>query len=340
MESFKSKELLLKNPPIRRAAYSDRTSWLLAEMSKLAYVKFENQSIDFLETAKNMISMEKEKLAEYLKHEFISMLKNTNELKVLKENLKLADFEIIRTFDNKGTQVYLAKRDADKMVVLAFRGTEATQIADIKADLKAITHKDGNEKIHTGFKDAYFLVHEEIKGELDKIDDSYSIYITGHSLGGALALLAAKHLERDNIAACYTYGSPRVGNSEFGDSIKIPIYRVVNTADIVPRLPPGLLIEVVVDILRLLRGILPFLEPIAAFLDDKVSGYRHHGDMRYLTNCRKGNCSDVRLICNITFLARIKRLIKNRISWNRNIKDHAIDEYCKKLAAWALIRDK
>ena len=45
MESFKVNELLTKNPPIRRAAYSDRTAWLLAEMSQLAYVKFEQNEL-------------------------------------------------------------------------------------------------------------------------------------------------------------------------------------------------------------------------------------------------------------------------------------------------------
>ena len=282
--------------------------------------------------------MKKEDLADYLKKEFISLIKNTNEFKKLKDNLKIAGFEVIQIFDKDGTQAFLAKRESDKMVVLSFRGTEVTQLKDIKTDLKAFTHKNGKTKIHTGFRDAYYLVHDEIKAELEKIDNSYSIYITGHSLGGALALLATKHLQRDNIAACYTYGSPRVGNEEFADSIKIPIYRVVNTADIVPRLPPGAFMEFWVDLFRYLGAIITPLSKFASFLDDKLCGYRHHGDMRYLTNCKEFDCTDIRVLYNLSPLARLRRQIKNNISLKRNISDHSIDKYCKKLAAYAVKR--
>ena len=340
MESFKSKELLGKNPPIRRAAYSDRTAWLLAEMSQLAYVKFEQNELNFLDLAKDMIGMEKEALADYLQKEFTSLIKNTNELKKLKENLQIADFEVIQTFDKDGTQAFLAKRETDKMVVLSFRGTEVTQLKDIETDLRAITHKNGKTKTHTGFRDAYFLIHDEVKAELEKIDDSYSIYITGHSLGGALALLATKNLHRDNIAACYTYGSPRVGNEEFAYSIKVPIYRVVNTVDIVPRLPPGRGMDIFVDFFRILGLLIKPLNNFANVLDDKLCGYRHHGDMRFLTNCKKSDCSDVQVIYNLPPLARLRRQFKNNLSLKRNISDHSIDKYCKKLAAYAIERLK
>jgi len=45
-------------------------------------------------------------------------------------------------------------------------------------------------------------------------------------------------LARDNIAACYTFGSPRVGTSKFDRLVKCPHYRVVNSWDLVPGVPP------------------------------------------------------------------------------------------------------
>jgi hypothetical protein len=68
------------------------------------------------------------------------------------------------------------------------------------------------------------------------------LYITGHSLGGALATVALRYLEKveglkDQIAACYTFGSPRVGNADFESDIRSPVYRVVNFTDIVTFLP-------------------------------------------------------------------------------------------------------
>lgn len=252
----------------------------------------------------------------------------------LKDSLKIANFDLVETFNCGGTQAFLAMRDKDKIAVLAFRGTQATEWSDIKADLYAILKRSTGFKIHSGFLKAFENVEQPIKEEVDRLND-YALYITGHSLGGALALIATRKLERDNIAACYTFGSPRVGSSEFADPIKTPIYRIVNTADVVPRMPPGIIIELAVDLLRFLRELFPFLEYIAGWLDNKVSGYRHHGDMRYLTNCEKEDYSDVRLIANLNGLARWRRLIKNRLSLNRHIEDHAIDEYCKKLAAYA-----
>jgi hypothetical protein len=64
------------------------------------------------------------------------------------------------------------------------------------------------------------------------------LYITGHSLGGALAQIASAVLERDNLAACYTFGSPRVGTERFDREVKCPHYRLVNDWDIVPGVPP------------------------------------------------------------------------------------------------------
>src|SRR6516162_5958527 len=72
-----------------------------------------------------------------------------------------------------------------------------------------------------------------------------------HSLGGALAQIAGAVLGSDQVAACYTYGSPRVGNFYFDPWVKVPSYRVMNYADIVPQVPL----------------------PIA---------YRHSGDPRYM----------------------------------------------------------
>lgn len=306
MEYFKPKELLSSPPPTLRAAYSDRTSWLMASLSKLAYLEFE-------------VSQQKQD--------------------ELKTELNIAEFELVKIFHEGSSQAFLAKRDSDKMAVLVFRGTEATKLEDIKADLKAVTTRQANHKVHTGFLCAFNDVRDKVVSDVEKLGD-YALYVTGHSLGGALALIATRELAVDNLAACYTFGSPRVGNAEFGSPIKTPVYRVVNTADIVPRLPPGIILEVLVDMLRFLSVLLPFLALLAYWLDNRVSGYRHHGDMRYLTFCRKHDFSDIDLIHNISFYDRWRRLFKSRISFNRHIKDHAIDRYCGKLAAYAIRRLK
>ena len=57
----------------------------------------------------------------------------------------------------------------------------------------------------------------------------------GHSLGGALATLAAGRYER--APEVYTFGAPRVGDGEYVESLDTPVYRIVNGRDVVPKLP-------------------------------------------------------------------------------------------------------
>ncbi len=66
------------------------------------------------------------------------------------------------------------------------------------------------------------------------------IYFVGHSFGGALATLAAAHIQPRKLANCFlvTFGSPRVGNKAFTKLFKeVTVYRFVNGNDVVTRLP-------------------------------------------------------------------------------------------------------
>lgn len=283
---FKYKELL--NPPIARAAYSDRTAWLMAEMSRLAYIKYED---------------------------------NADKLKAA---LSEADFEIIQIFNSEGTQAFLTKRDSDKMAVLSFRGTEKEDPRDVITDLNAGFYRDENgTKIHNGFYRAFELVKKDIMDATVKVKDC-ALYITGHSLGGALALIATRALNFDNLAACYTFGSPKVGNEEFDDDIKPPIYRIVNAYDIVPFSPPTYILE--------LLYLLPW-QKVRDFAK-KFIGYDHHGDMRYLTPC-KNNFEDLKVITNYNEFLRLAGLWTHK---KESVKHHAINAYCEKLGQWALRR--
>jgi alpha-beta hydrolase superfamily lysophospholipase len=89
----------------------------------------------------------------------------------------------------------------------------------------------------------------EISNELKTFDGP--IFYTGHSLGAALATLAAA---RRAPKALYTFGSPRVGNAAFIASLgNIPIYRVVDDRDLVATVPPEALGFRHAGVLRLLK---------------------------------------------------------------------------------------
>jgi len=103
-------------------------------------------------------------------------------------------------------------------------------------------------KVHSGFYNDWKSVRKDIIKALDQILADYplaQVWVTGHSLGGALAALCALDLRathlKDREVGLYTFGEPRVGNPEFSDffSEKLPTaYRLVHQDDIVPHLPP------------------------------------------------------------------------------------------------------
>ncbi|CAM9475443.1 unnamed protein product [Ectocarpus sp. 8 AP-2014] len=102
-------------------------------------------------------------------------------------------------------------------------------------------------KIHAGFKRAYVSVNGTLGAVLGSAmegkPEDWHVYITGHSLGGALATLATlDHRRRypEAKVTMYNFGSPRVGNKAFAelyDSFVGDSFRVVNNLDVVARMP-------------------------------------------------------------------------------------------------------
>ncbi len=294
--------LLGRDIPSYRQAYSDRMAWMMACMSELAYLKFNNKDMPTLEKALGVLKL-----------------------------------ELIQKFDSNGTQAILVSND--RFMILAFRGTEKT-MKDIKADMKAKTMKcETGGKIHTGFNEAFQAVSLDIQKSLkESALEDRPLLITGHSLGGALATIAAKKLSNaGGIAACYTFGSPRVGNWEWTARIKVPIYRLVNAADCVTMLPPG---DVLITIISWIpQGIawisIPFISRLAEscnrLLVSKFGGYLHSGNMRYMTNCKSGQYNNVQLLYSVTVFWRLKGWFMKNFSWKKPLSDHSINVYRKKL---------
>jgi len=126
--------------------------------------------------------------------------------------------------------------------VLAFRGTEPTSFKDILADIKAWpadSETEGN--VHSGFKGEVDKLWPTIKKWLKTKKKKDKFIITGHSLGAAMATIVISRLVElgyKNVVL-YTYGSPRVGDREWGKQFdNIEAYRFVNNNDIVCQVPP------------------------------------------------------------------------------------------------------
>ena len=271
---FEANNLLL-DPPIKRAAYSDRTAWVMASMAQLVYDRFEDKG-----KARSLLI----------------------------EKLKGGGFKLLGEFNNPETDTQAFLVSNDEYAVLAFRGTEVTKLMDIETDVKASRASLFEGKAHSGFAKAYKSIEIQVLKGVMELGDM-PLYITGHSLGAALATVATQYLERDpklrdKIAACYTFGSPRVGNKEYDREFKSAIYRVVNTTDIVT--------------------VVPLL----------AMGYVHIGDVRFL----EPDMGDIRR--GIPILQRIFFFIMTIFRlFGPLVGDHAIAKYRKKLEAIAQDRN-
>jgi len=335
-------DLLSKDVPTYRQAYSDRTAWIMACLSELAYVKFNPIVLDkqkkyLLETVSELIGEQKKSSLETL----IDLLAydHNEEKNRLIADLSILDITLERTFDNKGTQAILLSNS--RFYILAFRGTEPTSIRDIKSDLKASTVPcETGGKIHKGFKEAFAQVAIDIQNCLDSEEiEAKPLFITGHSLGGALATLATKKLSfKYGIAGCYTFGSPRVADEEWMENVKTPIYRLVNSADPVTMLPPGA--DLVNMIGWVVQAIPHYGSPLRRYLLSRFGGYYHVGNMRYLTNAEEGRYEEAKLLYSVSILRRLRAYIRKASTWKKIPKDHSITVYRKKLKYIAQRRQK
>jgi triacylglycerol lipase len=131
-------------------------------------------------------------------------------------------------------------------IVIAFRGTTST--ADTISDLIAIQIPypwvPNGGKTHCGFTEIYATARQQILTALSKCSNNKKLLITGHSLGGALAVLCALDLAYNTkfkTPSVYTYGAPRVGDPTFAAAYnrKIAInHRLAIESDLIPLIPP------------------------------------------------------------------------------------------------------
>ncbi|XVF39920.1 hypothetical protein PTKIN_Ptkin01aG0071500 [Pterospermum kingtungense] len=203
------------------------------------------------------------------------------------------------------TQAFMLqdRRANSNLIVVAFRGTSPFDADDWRTDvdLSWFELKDmGNAKTHSGFMKAlglqknqgwpkeihqrstdqhqfaYYTLREKVR-EVLKENQEAKFILTGHSLGGTLAILFVSvlilHEEEwllERLDGVYTFGQPRVGDEKFGEFMKeklrkynVKYFRYVYCNDIVPRIP----------------------------YDDKTLFFKHFGPCLYFNSFYKGKAS-------------------------------------------------
>ena len=248
------------------------------------------------------------------------------ESKLKKTGFQLQSFFSVKgsqagIFNSVDTQCFVATKG--DTVVLSFRGTDG--LKDSFTDAAALfrdTVKVGTREtqVHRGFENALsalegrarddrgrplkvtktngtgrdpgsqdLSLHEEIR-KLTEGPPRRKLYITGHSLGAALATIEAFNLTREGVPveSVYTIGSPRVGDPAFRDEydkrLKDRTFRHVNYSDIVTRVPFD---EDYVDVglLRVPQWLSKGLSKLHLNVEAGLYGpaqYRHVGTEKYI----------------------------------------------------------
>lgn len=197
--------------PSAASGFSRANAWWLAEMSLLAY----------------------------------------DEPPVIQRALARVGFKLAGSLNGKSTQGFVA--EGNGVLIVAFRGTQvfipgvhptaslkgviADSITDAQAGLIDASPAAVG-RVHSGFANAVNEVRQQLDQILDRIGSAGGpLWLTGHSLGGAMAILEATRLG-ERVQGVYVYGSPRVGDATFGKAINDRIVCFVHGSDPVAQVPP------------------------------------------------------------------------------------------------------
>ena len=230
------------------------------------------------------------------------------------------------------TQVYVGRND--KEVVIAFRGSEAPNTLDGLKDwlltnannyLILPEGRSGTDfasagvgaRLHRGFLDALDNLWEPFFAAVDAAikagSEERPVWVTGHSLGGALALLAAWRLQRQFIQVheIVTFGAPMIGNDiaarAFEQEFAGKLFRYVDLEDPVPLLPS----------VSLVANTYAHSQAEVALAATKVASA--------LETLKKGTGAAVQSILDATLIDEIWGMVQNRIG------SHFISNYQTKV---------
>ena len=158
--------------------------------------------------------------------------------RIAKDDFK---FDECKFVTGENTECFLAWND--EVGLLSFRGTQSNSLSDWLTDLDVRSVKRHYGRVHRGFLNGFRAVSGQLEPLLHRISDR-KLTFTGHSLGGALATVAAAEWQMISPATMvYTFGQPAVGKRKCRDFLNAKyagqFYRIVNDDDIVSMVPPG-----------------------------------------------------------------------------------------------------
>lgn len=156
---------------------------------------------------------------------------------------------------------YLLQSRCGRVAILVYRGTEPTNLtswlgdADVTPAAMVLEGHDVRPTVHGGFYRNFRVTRWQVMRELERARAGQSLanpdarvehplealYVTGHSLGGAMAVLFALAARRDELRAVYTFAQPMTIAAPIPAGIEpvgARIFRYVLEGDLVPAMPP------------------------------------------------------------------------------------------------------
>ncbi|MBZ5608990.1 MAG: lipase family protein [Acidobacteriia bacterium] len=164
--------------------------------------------------------------------------------------LKLPNQSIVAKAMMDDSEIFglMGKNPATKTAFVAFRGTQTFEdwVGDFDALFEPYKYVPNGGQVHMGFQLIYGALRKSLAAGIGAaVSGCDNLLVTGHSLGGALAVTAgpdiAKNLTPSLVPELITFAGPAAGLADFARFFDLAIpscYRVVNFWDVVPRLPP------------------------------------------------------------------------------------------------------
>ena len=145
-----------------------------------------------------------------------------------------ANFRNIEFCEANKLRAIIADLGSDTFII--FRGTLFNEMANVVTDLAVKRHEwPGGGRVHKGFHEGFLSLLPAVEKIMTE-RRGQRFWFSGHSLGAALATLFAAYFPVSS--PLYTFGSPRIGDNDFQESLSLRSHRVVLGRDIVAALPP------------------------------------------------------------------------------------------------------
>jgi len=208
---------------------------------------------------------------------------------------------------SSGIRAYVEQDDTRRMQWIVVRGTSNLINMRLDVDYNKVLDSRLQIPLHKGFADSALQVYQFAKPLLKS---DYETRITGHSMGGAAAVIVLMLLKEDGLrlGQSITFGQPKVTNRDGARKYRsLPLLRFVNDKDPVPLLPP-LEVSVVLD-----EGPYQHFGPEVVLEDG--ANYHYYSDhqaqrlsvLSFWTNLKNLSIQDVPEHAMSTYVTRIQQ---------------------------------